>query len=72
MTPIEVLAEYLTGTNTGGYSIGITMPKTTPHYKQAERYFELRKAFGIEGYASKSEAHAKLCNVITEWFCDKD
>ena len=61
---LEVLAEYLTGENTKPHSIGLQMPKTTPQYKQAKRYFELREAFGVKGYAAPHEALAEITHKI--------
>lgn len=64
MTPDqrEALADYLTGGLVAHYSVCLQVG--VPHADAARRFFELRQAFGIEGYMKKEEALRKM--LITQ------
>jgi len=58
--PVRILAEYLTGPDVASNSIALGLPHGWRQRQQAERYFALRAAFGISGYASAKEAEAAI------------
>jgi hypothetical protein len=50
------LADFLTGTSVGFLSVALGMSGGHPLTKTANRFFDLRKALGVHGYATKEEA----------------
>lgn len=54
---IRALAEFLTGPEVGHASIGLEMPDGPLQIPtRARRFFELRRVFGVTGYATADEA----------------
>jgi hypothetical protein len=60
---IDVLAEHFTGPLVAHNSICLQLG--APHATMARKFFETRKALGIEGYASKDQALAALRSALT-------
>lgn len=63
---LMLLAEFLTEGEVGFHSVGLSMPEGSTHHARAKRFFELRKALGIEGYADKDAAMEVIRRKITE------
>jgi hypothetical protein len=66
--PITALAEYMSGPEVGHASIGLGMPAggTMKLRERAERFFALRKQFGIDGYDSLQVCERKILRTLKE------
>lgn len=62
--PITALADYFSGPEVGHASIGLEVGGIPR--KSAERFFALRKAFGIDGYDSRNVCERKILRVIKD------
>lgn len=63
-TPIDALAEYLTGPCVAVHSIGLSlsgMPRVA-----ADRFYEVRQALGVHGYATADEARTAIRAAVTQ------
>lgn len=61
---IEELAAYLSGPNVAFSSMSIGLSGELG--KSAERFFELRKQFGVKGYATTTEAREKITTLLAK------
>ena len=59
---VFALAAYFTGSNVGHYSIALGVPGRMQ--EQAKRFFEVRKAIGINGYMNISEAKEAIRRTL--------
>lgn len=64
---IEQLAEYFTGPDVAFFSICLEMPDGNMDLAgRAKRFFAVRRALGIGGYANKEEALAAIERLFVQ------
>ena len=62
MNPIAVLSEYLSGTLVADSSAALQVGGFAA--QRARRFFELREAFGVTGYADREEAERMILATL--------
>jgi hypothetical protein len=65
--PIQALAEYLAGADVGHHSIALAVPDEPMKLRErAERFFALREAFGVKGYATVQDAERSIIKTLND------
>lgn len=59
---VKALAAYLTGANSARHSIGLQVGGKMG--AEAEQFFALRAAFGVEGWVSAEDAEAQIARTL--------
>lgn len=65
VSSLDVLADYLSGPDVAMHSVGLGLPDGDRRLKAAERFFALRAAFGVDGYADAIEDRAAIAKATT-------